>query len=249
MATPTTETFNVTLPTHPLRRLGAICTLGLGSLAATAPAHAVVVEWDYSGQFTGVTGTEMSTLPPGIGAGTAFTVRLLFDTQATLAAKIADSDGTGALYRFSAASVQMFISAGPVVDLAWGNSDPTTRILVRDDDLFGGVNVDGITFGSTGLAQNGDTDQMVLINRGPDTSVLAMNFSNPSLPAVPPAGLAGMANSTFQICNSTAANLNSCDRLQIDGVVTAISAVPEPGSAWLLLAGLGLVGSWKRRDQ
>lgn len=220
-----------------------------GLLLGAATAQAATVEWRFDGVFTHVD-PSIQGLPPSVTVGADWTVWLRFDTKPTLNSKVLDSDGNGARYRFDASSVSMRIAAGSFGPATWGNERPTDQINVRDNFLFdpdlGGpltpYNVDGISFSSTDLGGPGDSeaDNLSLILRSEDLGLLGMDFNNPELPRLPPAGLADGLTSVLQIClqRPDIANNDPCGQM-IQGDVTSIRALPLPGSA--LLAGLGLL--------
>lgn len=113
---------------------------------------------------------------------------------------------------------------------AWQNFDSSAGglIYVRDNQanpVAGASNlVDGLTF---------QLGSAALILRWNDLSTL--DYSQHSLPSTPPA-LTNLAANSFQDNNGT-----------FNGAIDSVTAVPEPSSYALLLAGLGVVGAVARR--
>ena len=131
----------------------------------------------------------------------------------------------------------------------WNGADVTGSLLVHDDSLiFGPTPLDALYFELDQFnSDDGTTDAFFLRLHDPNLSLI----TNHALPSTPdPQWVQGSAvgdHHAFGICLAES-DSGDCTGGQLSADLTSVSvsAVPEPGSAALLGAGLGLLAAWAR---
>ena len=236
-------------------------------LAAPLAAHAMPVQWLVSGVLTEAAPRPGDTFEPQIAVGKPFQVLLGFDNEAPLTGSGDPSNpacrpptlmnpcpapgGGGFQYRHDYSSITMAVSFGSLGPFSFNMADPRNYgyFIVRDNYPAPGslLNppVDGLSFGlSDETDPNGDFVFLGFVFRGTNTGLL--DIPAHGIPAAPPPGLADLEVAAFGI---TLYRYDTDDQGYINGQVTSVIAVPEPGTWVLMFAGLGWVGLIARRRQ
>jgi hypothetical protein len=231
-----------------VRRVAAAAALAL----AASAGQAEIATWQVSGTVTAVEAGP--NIPAFVTVGSSFTFLLRFDTASLVTNPGSCVDGSeGQRCNFYG---QPNLSFDQIridhIDVGSFQSDDQSKniIIVRNnapspDDPS--IVVDGMSFlGSQDYTDGGQarSSVMALIIRGPEDLNVITNAS--VLPALPPAGLASLGTRVWQFCDSVAAS-STCDGGGVDGLVSAVVAVPEPGTAALMVAGLAAAAARVRR--
>jgi hypothetical protein len=204
----------------------------------SAPLLATAVTWQFQG-------TIVDTSVPAVQVGDPFFIDLSFDPAASFVGYFPVTDG----YHYDPSSLSMTFgtnSVGPFTK-TWNGADLTGLINVRDDSLiFGSPVRDGLLFSLGQFNDDGTFDQFFVSLQDPDLSLI----TNHALPPVPnPEWVQGELpgdRHLFDICLA-ANDAGDCTGGEVVADLTSVTAVPEPGSAALLGAGLGVLAGWARR--
>lgn len=236
------------LTTRPRRVIRQLALLA-GLAIAASTSQAGVVSWLMQGTITTAVGPD---LPGGVDPNDSFSFVLNFDPSTPVSNPAACLTGGIGTRCFHAGSTSLSFTNIVIDGIGFGsftaNPANDTNVIVRNN--FNQVNegiVDGYSF--TANDTYADNQQvthvtaMSAIFRGPED--LGLVTDGRLLPSTPPANLLALTNHLWQVCDTVAV---SCDRFLLQGSITSIAAVPEPGTWALAALGLAvMVGSTRRR--
>ncbi len=192
-------------------------------------AQADLVTWEFSGLIE-------DTDRAGVVIGDAFSVQVIFDTEAALlTTQTGGRFDPGARYEYDPSAMSFVVNLPGLIHEVFTPGGGFDLLWLRDnsgDRAAGGepAQVDGLTFqleGADFLVQAG-------IFRG---SILDI-FDGPGLPSTPDSRLVDLEISNFFISTSDGAAA---------GRILSVRAIPEPGTLALLALGLAAMRLARRR--
>ena len=191
-------------------------------------------------------GTVISTsVPAPVSVGDPFSVELIFDP----ATPLTYSPTSDVYFGSSPSSIVMTfgsISVGPITK-AWNGVDNTGYFFLRDDSVFNALPPrDALVYHLDQDNGDGTTNGFDIRLRSYDLDLI----TNHTLPIAPDPrwtqGNTPGANHNFDVCLTDA----TCTGGELLVRLTSVSAVPEPGTSALLIAGVACLGGltrWRRR--
>lgn len=221
--------------------------MAVGLLAGPISANATLVSWEFGGTLNSVSGTASELT--GIAAGDAFSVVLTFDTAAPVTNPgICSQGGLNTTCRHNGPGAQIAftnLQLGSSFFPSFGTDPANNSIIVRNNapnPADAAVIVDGYSFSGADFdGGSSELGSIGLILRGPED--LNVVTDGRVLPALPPPGMLNWSTRVFQICvgiSTDGGASSNCGLASVQGTISRIRAVPEPGT--LALLGLGLAG-------
>lgn len=223
------------------------CVLASSLLSAAGLAHAAKAQWLLQGTISEAVG---SGLPTGVQAGDAFSFVLNFDTDSPVSnphecgdggiGTTCRHDGDPTLHfsqiHWGSAHTQRF----PYDGWGWGYSNIRVRnnapVIYPGDDRVDGYSFS--TYADSSMDDPAARASFGVIFRGDED--LNVVTDGRVLPLLPPAQLPNLGLRVFEFCQYSDKNGSAvdCDVAWMTGTINSVSAVPEPSSTLVLLAGL-----------